>query len=332
MKRTWNTINEIASLKIIQNPPQELASDHETIRDVYTQFSECQKRLDDLTKTMKKFVDRAKEPNEEARFYGPETNDEILQYSEKYEMLKGIVGDQLSRWLPSYLPLSQADEAERLIKQEEARKMEEMRRQAMLQLQKMEMDEEVEEQKARERRRREMEAEQVERRKVDLDKERLRAAEVDSNLAMVRKRKQEKLAKRKEMEDLVRNAKGHTFSESFQIVLSKNPDNGIASCKRALMYILTNLIKHPDMEEVRRLRISNQRLQSDLFQWSGGLQCLVSLGFELHDLAAPGVQNVEVQDANWFLIVDEPDMMTDMNGWEEWHNQFRYAIGEIQNS
>merc|ERR1740129_1115458 len=139
MKHTWAEINEVANIDIVQNPPQDFSNDPQVIRRIYGRFAQCQKRLEDISKHMKKFETRAKEP-EKQWFYGPKTNAEILEYIEKYEAVKIIVNEQISRWLPFYLPLSEADEAKRLVQEEEVRKMEKMRREAMLPLEKMEQE------------------------------------------------------------------------------------------------------------------------------------------------------------------------------------------------
>ncbi|KAG5180961.1 hypothetical protein JKP88DRAFT_322611 [Tribonema minus] len=86
----------------------------------------------------------------------------------------------------------------------------------------------------------------------------------------------------------------------------------------ALLQILQNMRSSPEDPRFRRIRCENERFAADVGRFEGAVQVLLSSGFK-----------VVVEEGASLLVMAEPDLATDMDGWTTWYDTLKDTIDRL---
>ncbi|CAN0360387.1 unnamed protein product, partial [Discosporangium mesarthrocarpum] len=81
--------------------------------------------------------------------------------------------------------------------------------------------------------------------------------------------------------------------------------------------ILCNVVSNPEEPRFRRIRRDNEPFQQAVGRFEGGIQILVALGFR-------------VEEGRTVLVMHEPDLSEDMDGWSTWYQNITAAAARLR--
>eukprot|EP00904_Undaria_pinnatifida_P009674 jgi/Undpi1/5837/HiC_scaffold_2.g01111.m1 len=87
----------------------------------------------------------------------------------------------------------------------------------------------------------------------------------------------------------------------------------------ALQQILRNVASNPEDPRYRRIKRDNENFQRALGRFEGGIQILLSSGFRM-----------QVEEGQTVLVMHEPDLSEDMDGWSEWYKHITEAAERLK--
>ncbi|CAN0092205.1 unnamed protein product [Pylaiella littoralis] len=88
---------------------------------------------------------------------------------------------------------------------------------------------------------------------------------------------------------------------------------------QALQQILRNVASNPEDPRFRRIKRDNENFQRALGRFEGGIQILLSSGFKM-----------QVEEGQTVLVMNEPDLSEDMDGWTEWYKHISEAVERLK--
>ena len=91
---------------------------------------------------------------------------------------------------------------------------------------------------------------------------------------------------------------------------------------QAVHLLCANVVAHPDEPRFRRIRLVNPHFQATLARHAGGLEALLALGFIERE-------DVEPDDPSVYLILDEPELEADLDGWSRWYDALKTARDDV---
>ncbi|CAM9867456.1 unnamed protein product, partial [Ectocarpus sp. 8 AP-2014] len=83
--------------------------------------------------------------------------------------------------------------------------------------------------------------------------------------------------------------------------------------------ILRNVASNPEDPRFRRIKRDNENFQRALGRFEGGIQILLSSGFRM-----------QVEEGQTVLVMNEPDLSEDMDGWTEWYKHITEAVERLK--
>lgn len=83
--------------------------------------------------------------------------------------------------------------------------------------------------------------------------------------------------------------------------------------------ILRNVASNPEDPRFRRIKRDNENFQRALGRFEGGIQILLSSGFRM-----------QVEEGQTVLVMNEPDLSEDMDGWTEWYKNITEAVERLK--
>lgn len=99
-----------------------------------------------------------------------------------------------------------------------------------------------------------------------------------------------------------------TPEESLKNLLRLNFDTSSKECVQVILKILDNILSNPNNVKVRTLRLTNPTIRSKIVQKNGGLDVLISMGFEYNCQT-----NVLAKDPEYITLASEkenPDLLS----------------------
>mmetsp|Transcript_19087 Transcript_19087/g.46849 ORF Transcript_19087/g.46849 Transcript_19087/m.46849 type:complete len:387 (-) Transcript_19087:207-1367(-) len=255
--------------------PSELKGDRTRLVEGMEKLKSLGGSVTTAVEDMAGFVERANEKDPDKKIYGPGMVKRVLALDAKAAAIKEEYEALFARWEEAYIPILR--EKERAVAAERAEA--ERQRAAEAEAEKIRKETEERIRKAEERGR-EQEAR--------LKEEQKRQAEREAELRLRAEREkyaEQKLQLQKEAERRAR-AEKMSPAEALSIIKSKN---GYYQAQRALMTLRTllgNIVNDPGVKTYRRVRQKNKHIQSELLQYAGGEDFLLSIGFRMKRIKA----------------------------------------------
>lgn len=123
------------------------------------------------------------------------------------------------------------------------------------------------------------------------------------------------------------------------------------SARAKLLEIYTEVHKRPENELARKVKLENAKFHEEIGQHEGGKEALVAAGWSLQKVrekckersarrtANPGATMsysalatlVEQLDGEKFLVLVEPNLETDLDGWSTWFNRIKEVREILEN-
>ncbi|CAM9634893.1 unnamed protein product [Scytosiphon promiscuus] len=284
-----------------------------------TELTPRQVKLEDeLSKKVSKFEKRLSEidPVSGAPRYGESMTAKVIALGAKHQMLLQRLG-QVEADVTAAVAQHESHEA---VSAEEAQKRETERRQEEEARARIRLAE------AEEERRRALAAQSIldrerERQAVEASRSReerqLAAEQEEARLAEDKRRRE------REAQELTRSvAVGAAGVEDglrrIDDACGGNPAEKKAAVQ-ALQQILRNVASNPEDPRFRRIKRDNENFQRALGRFEGGIQILLSSGFRM-----------QVEEGQTVLVMNEPDLSEDMDGWTEWYKHITEAVERLK--
>eukprot|EP00752_Nemacystus_decipiens_P011045 g9813.t1 len=282
-------------------------------------FSTAKVRLEDgLSKKVAKFEKRLSEtdPVSGAPRYGESMTAKVVALGARHQTLLQRLG-QLEADITAAVSLHESREA---ISAEEAQKREAERQQEE------EARGRIRQAEAEEERRRAVAAQSI------LERERERQAAEANRSREERQRAAEREAARQAEDKRRRELEAQELTRSVAVGAAGVEDGlrriddacgGNRTEKKAavqaLQQILRNVASNPEDPRFRRIKRDNENFQRALGRFEGGIQILLSSGFRM-----------QVEEGQTVLVMNEPDLSEDMDGWSEWYKNITEAVARLK--
>jgi len=92
------------------------------------------------------------------------------------------------------------------------------------------------------------------------------------------------------------------------------------SARAKLLEIYTEVHKRPENELARKVKLENAKFHEEIGQHEGGKEALVAAGWSLQKL-----------DGEKFLVLVEPNLETDLDGWSTWFDRIKEVREILEN-
>ncbi|CAN0146680.1 unnamed protein product [Ascophyllum nodosum] len=93
--------------------------------------------------------------------------------------------------------------------------------------------------------------------------------------------------------------------------------------------ILRNVATNPEDPRFRRIKRDNENFRRALGRFEGGIQILVSSGFRMQARTTK-IAFTTVEEGQTVLVMYEPDLSEDMDGWSEWYKNITEAAERLK--
>ncbi len=120
-------------------------------------------------------------------------------------------------------------------------------------------------------------------------------------------------------------------------VISTQPNS--KKCLKSLVLIVERIVKNPENDAFRRLRVRNVNFENDIRSFQGGCEFLVSVGFRVrysptsedNDDSYTSSQTVSSQGIDDIEYFNPEPSINDFDGWSDWHDNLKQACEDIKN-
>ena len=196
----------------------------------------------------------------------------------------------------------------------------EARRQAEIQAAQQRQQDEAQQRLAEEQQRQQEEAEQQQREEARRREE----ADLARRAEQVRQAQRQTLeaaaqAERDWIDSIPKGPQG--VKQQIQILKDDTDDDPAAQKEAlsALLVLFTQIAKHPEEINFRRIRRDHPKFHQDIGRHKGGREILIAAGFKL----------VTLDDIPCFFS-KEPNLETDMDGWSDWFDNIKANLTVVK--
>lgn len=318
MTKFGNLCKDILALEVkCVTVCEEIPSDEAAYNQLLAYYKSAMDMQDVLTPYIDKAALGVRDPDN--RIYGEAMTAKIQKIASTMsglcEILEGACDRAKQYWVP------RLQELENIAAAEVQRKLEE---QQQVQLE----QERIKEQAAKERLRLEEERRNAEiNAQLELERreKEQRLAERAVYEAELEVRKQQRIAEERQRKDEeARKARMEGISIEEALVLLENSNTGdvFSSVLSACEKLCRNVIDCPEDPKYRHLRVSNESLQSDITSHAGGEAMLYGIGFKQKSLTQPTKE--------LYYVLEEPDASQDMGQWVNWFDNLQCILDKIE--
>lgn len=92
------------------------------------------------------------------------------------------------------------------------------------------------------------------------------------------------------------------------------------AARKIVTQLFTQMKQHPENETFRKIKLDNPKFQADIAVHDGGKEVFVSAGFKLLVLES------ESGEVSKCLILAEPNLENDFDGWSEWYDGLKACL------
>ena len=88
---------------------------------------------------------------------------------------------------------------------------------------------------------------------------------------------------------------------------------------RALHVLFSQIVKNPEEPKFRRVKVAHPKFEADIGRWAGGKEALVAGGWTGTSV-----------DGEKCMVLVEPDLERDFDGWSKWFNYLKECVAVIE--
>ncbi|GAB5361881.1 hypothetical protein AAMO2058_000751100 [Amorphochlora amoebiformis] len=236
----------------------------------HAKAKELSSTLDEIDEKMAVFVAKAEEKDPDKKIYGAGMVKRVLALNERLSSLRPRLEPLLEAWGKAFEPISQ----KRLNDDQMAKQQELARAEAAEAAERM-----------REAARRAREIAEAGRAKARLrrEQEEKRRKELEEKTRLEKERIEYEEQKKRLKEEAERRQAAEKMKpeEVLKLIRDSNSFLQVSRVITTLKVLMGNIVNDPGEKTYRRIRKSNKHIQSELLQYKGGEEFLLSIGFRL---------------------------------------------------
>lgn len=316
--------NQPAKSIVLENEEtqfQQFSNEKEVLQSLESIHDKCLT----LEAKMKKFQERLgeKDPITEAPRYGAKTAERVSQLLSLYEALRQVVWPAFGMKLEQEAE-SNADNAETTPQENLDNNIASKLRERIAQQEQSAREAELEAQRKQQEEEARQKAEEEAQQQAEEERRRAEEAELSRRVEEARQaqRQAEEAAAQEERDWVNSIPKGPNGVRQQISSLKESTANDPMAQKNALTALLqlfTQIVKHPEEINFRRIRRDHPKFNEDIGRHSGGKEILIAAGFRLATL-----------DEVPCYFSKEPDLESDMDKWSAWFDNLKATLEVVK--